>query len=110
MVLLTSKASNFKKRLKSNFLYLKYLYENTKNNNIEKKMSEFVFLDIISNHPNIINIFQKLSYDSKFYLNIINKYIKSEFISLKAKQIMRAIKKAIMRKKRFFKNHKKLKK
>lgn len=107
---ITSKASNFKKRLKSNFLYLKYLYENTKNNNIEKKMSEFVFLDIISNHPNIINIFQKLSYDSKFYLNIINKYIKSEFISLKAKQIMRAIKKAIMRKKRFFKNHKKLKK
>ena len=30
---ITNNCSNFRKRLKSNFLYLKYLFENTKNNN-----------------------------------------------------------------------------
>ena len=99
---ITSNSSNFKKRLKSNFLYLKYLFDNTKNNNIEKKMSEFVFSDIFSNHPNMINIFKTLANNSKFYLNIINKYLKSEFISLKVKQIMRIIKKAIKEQKLFF--------
>ena len=58
-------------------------------------MSEFVFGDILSNHPNMINIFKTLANDSKFYLNIINIYLKSEFISLKAKKTMRIIKKAI---------------
>ena len=89
---------NFGKRLRSNFLYLKYLFENTKNNNIEKKMVFFVISDIFSNHPDIFNIFNKLTRDSKFYLNVINKYLKSEFISLKTKQTLQKIVNSIKRK------------
>ena len=51
---ITFNKENFQKRLRSNFLYLKYLYENTKNNNIEKKMAVFVFSDIFRNHPDMI--------------------------------------------------------
>ena len=72
-------------------------------------MSEFVLLDIFSNHPNIINIFKKSTYDSKFYLGIINQYIKSEFISLIVKKTMKKIKKAIKRKNDFLYHKKFLK-
>ena len=89
---------NFDKRLRSNFLYLKYLFENTKNNNIEKKMVLFVFSDILSNHPDIFNIFRKLTRDSNFYLNVINKYLTSEFIPLKTKKELKKMVKSIRRK------------
>ena len=35
--------SGFKKRLKSNFLYLKFIFESKKNNNIEKTIAYFIF-------------------------------------------------------------------
>ena len=95
---ITYNMENFGKRLRSNFLYLKYLFENTKNNNIEKKMVFFVISDIFSNHPDIFNIFNKLTHDSNFYLNVINKYLKSEFISLKTKQTLQKIVNSIKRK------------
>jgi glycosyltransferase involved in cell wall biosynthesis len=95
---ITYNIGNFEKRLRSNFLYLKYLFENTKNTNIEKKMVFFAFSDIFSNHPDIFNIFSKLTHDSKFYLNVINKYLKSEIISLKTKNTFKKIVNSIKRK------------
>ena len=74
------------------------IYENTKNNNIEKKMAVFVFSDIFRNHPDMINIFNKLSHGYKFYLNIINEYLKSEFIPLKIKNVLKKMKISIQRK------------
>ena len=77
---------------------MKYLFENTKNNNIEKKMILFVFSDILSNHPDIFNIFSKLTRDSNFYLKVINKYLTSEFIPLKTKKELKKMVKSIRRK------------
>jgi glycosyltransferase involved in cell wall biosynthesis len=95
---ITYNKGNFIKRLRSNFLYLKYLFENTKNNNIEKKMVIFVFSDIFGNHPDMINIFSRLSHDYKFYINSINKYLKSEFIPLKTKKVLKKIMISIQKK------------
>ena len=95
---ITFNKENFQKRLRSNFLYLKYLYENTKNNNIEKKMAVFVFSDIFRNHPDMINIFSKLPHGYKFYLNTINKYLKNEFIPLKTKKVLKKMMISIQRK------------
>ena len=82
---------------KDSTLYNK-VFENTKNNNIEKKMILFVFSDILSNHPDIFNIFSKLTRDSNFYLNVINKYLTSEFIPLKTKKVLKKMVKSIRRK------------
>lgn len=95
---ITFSLSNFSKRLKSNFIYVKYLFENTKNNNIEKKFVDFVFSDIFSNHPDIINLLRNLTYDYKFYLSIINEYLKNDFISLRTKNQLNLFKNIIRKK------------
>ena len=93
---ITHDSTDFKIRLRSNFLYFKYLYENTKNNNIEKKMADYVLNDVFNRYSDvIINLFKTLPYNLEFYLNIINKYLESEFISLKTKLILRKMKNAI---------------
>lgn len=100
---ITFNKENFQKRLRSNFLYLKYLYENTKNNNIEKKMADYVLNDVFNRYSDvIINLFKILPYNLEFYLNIINKYLESEFISSKTKLILRKMKNAIQRNKQFY--------
>jgi len=93
---ITHDSTDFKIRLRSNFLYFKYLYENTKNNNIEKKMADYVLNDVFNRYSDvIINLFKTLPYNLEFYLNIINKYLESEFISSKTKLILRKMKNAI---------------
>ena len=97
---ITHDSTDFKIRLRSNFLYFKYLYENTKNINIEKKMADYVLNDVFNRYSDvIINLFKILSYNLDFYLNIINKYLESEFISSKTKLILRKMKDAIQRNK-----------
>ena len=67
---ITNDSKNFKIRLRSNFLYFKYLLENTKNNNIEKKMADFVLIDVFNRYSDvIINLFKQLPEDHNFYLN-----------------------------------------
>ena len=100
---ITHDSTDFKIRLRSNFLYFKYLYENTKNNNIEKKMADYVLNDVFNRYSDvIINLFKILPYNLEFYLNIINKYLESEFISLKTKLILRKMKNAIQGNKQFY--------
>ena len=97
---ITNDSKNFKIRLRSNFLYFKYLLENTKNNNIEKKIADFVLIDVFNRYSDvIINLFKELSEDHNFYLNIINQYLECEFISLKTKLILQKMRNAFIQKK-----------
>ena len=94
---ITNDSKNFKIRLRSNFLYFKYLLENTKNNNIEKKMADFVLIDVFNRYSDvIINLFKQLPEDHNFYLNIINQYLECEFISFKTKLILQKMRKAFV--------------
>ena len=97
---ITNDSDNFKIRLRSNFLYFKYLFENTKNNNIEKKMADFVLNDVFKRYSDvIINLFKFFPEDHNFYLNIINQYLDNEFISFKTKLILTEMRNSIKSKK-----------
>ena len=76
------------------------VFENTKNNNIEKKMADFVLNDVFKRYSDvIINLIKFFSEDHNFYLNIINQYLDSEFISLKTKLILTEMRNSIKSKK-----------
>ena len=85
---------NLIKRLSSNFLYFRFIFQYSKNNNIEKKIADNIFLKIyfgIYNHK--IIQFLKLVYSTnKLYEDVINMYLHSKFISLKTKNIMKFLK------------------
>ena len=84
--------ANFKKRLKSNFLYLKFIFENTKNNIIEKNISNYIFLGIYAQHKeDIFKLFKNIN-DIEFYKEIIDLYLNCKYISKKAKGILSHIK------------------
>lgn len=92
--------SNFTKRLKSIFLYLKFIFENTKNNQIEKNISEYIFNKIYFYHNNnIINHLKKLTKDTKFYKAIIDLYLNCNFISLQTKIKLKMMKLSIKKNK-----------
>lgn len=84
-------ASNIQKRLKNNFLYLKFIFQHTKNNMIEKNISNFMFLDIYSLHKEFFINLYKETIDFNFYNEIINLYLNCEFISLNIKEILNNI-------------------
>ena len=96
---ITHESADFKKRLKSNFLYFKFISQNTKNNIIEKKIANLIFSHIYSDqHDAIINSLKDLKSDFQFYLRTINLYIHNEFIPLKTKVILKYLRNIIMRK------------
>ena len=70
--------------IKNCFLYLKYIFESTKNNQYEKNMAGCIYHNIMLEIGNI-NVFKYLTKDYKFYYNIIDNYLKNEFISSKDK-------------------------
>ena len=83
--------NNFKKRIKSNFLYLKFIFQYTKNNRIEKNIANFIFFDIYSHNKDIfINIFKEIK-EIEFYKEIIELYLNCKFISLNLKKILNNI-------------------
>ena len=67
--------------LQNCFVYLKYIFEYTKNNQFEKNIAGCIFHNVQLEISNI-NIFKYLTKNYKFYYDIINTYLKSEFISL----------------------------
>lgn len=81
----------FIRRIKSNFLYLKYLFLNTKNNAIEKNIVNFVFSEIYTVNKDIfIDIFNKVT-DIKFYMEIIYLFLNCKYISIQVKEILNNI-------------------
>jgi hypothetical protein len=85
---------DIEKTIKNCYLYLKYIFEQTKNNEFEKKIALCVFNNVHSEISDIKN-FEKISKDFHFYYHIINLYIKSKFIPLSYKSIMFKILKII---------------
>ena len=82
---------NFKKRLKSNYLYLKFIFQNTKNNIIEKNIANYIFLEIYSQHKDdFIELFKEID-DIKFYKGIIDLYLNCKYISPQTKEILNII-------------------
>ena len=70
--------------LKNCFVYLKYIFEYTKNNQYEKNIAGCIYHNVQIEISNI-NIFKSLIKEYKFYYDIINIYLKNEFISLEVK-------------------------
>ena len=96
---ITNNIGDFSKRLKSNFLYFKFIFEVTKNNNIEKDIANYIFYEIYIRRPEImINLLKNLSRERKFYLETINLFIENDFIPLSSKKILKIMRKAIRRK------------
>ena len=94
---ITHASADFKKRLKSNFLYFRYIIQSTKNNNIEKKIANYVFTSIYNRHSDtIINLLMHLRRDFKFYLETINLFINNDFIPLSTKMIFKKLRNTIL--------------
>ena len=75
---------------------IKFIFENTKNNKIEKNICEYIFLKIYFYHNNnIIKNLKKLTKDIQFYKTIIDLYLNCIFISFEAKIKLNMIKLAV---------------
>jgi len=85
---------NFKKdierTIKNCFLYLKFIFEYTKNNKYEKSMASCIYHNVLLEISDI-KYFLKLTKDFKFYYRIINLYIKCEFIPILDKMELKNI-------------------
>ena len=90
---------DMEKTIKNCYLYLKFIFENTKNNKFEKQIAFCVFKNVNLEISNIKN-FKKISNNFNFYYNIINLYFKSKFIPFfikkKIVKILEIIKKKIL--------------
>lgn len=86
--------NNLIKRLKSNFLYFKFIYQYTKNNKIEKSIAENIFLSIYYHiyKKKMIHYLKSLIKKNKIYKDVIHMYLNSKFISLKTKIIFKKFK------------------
>jgi len=80
--------------IKNCFIYLNYIFKYTKNNQYEKNIADCIFHNVQLEISNI-NIFKTLTKEYKFYYDIINTYLKCEFISLVNKNQLKNILKLI---------------
>ena len=80
---------NYNNRFKFIFLYLKLVFETTKNNKLEKKISILVFKWFLNLIKEGINSITK---DINFFFDIINKYLKCKFIDNRSKIILKQLK------------------
>ena len=76
--------------LKFTFIYLKFVFQFTKNTLLEKDMSNFLLRFIKS--PNNYNKILSLNKDFNFYYDTINIYLKSKFINAKNKNYLKKLK------------------
>jgi len=80
---------NYNNRFKFIFLYLKLVFESTKNNKIEKKISILVFNWLLNLIKEAIKSITK---DIIFFVDIINKYLNCKFIDNRSKFILNKLK------------------
>ena len=89
---------NYKKKIektiRNGFLFLKFIFQYTNNTRYEKRIAECVFNNIYLDILNI-NYFKYIIKDFNFYYEIINLYIKNQFISFSIKNIFKQIKKQL---------------
>lgn len=88
---------DMEKTIKNCYLYLKFIFENTKNNKFEKKIAFCVFKNVNLEISDIKN-YKMISDNFNFYYNIINLYFKSKFIPLSIKKTIIKILKIIKNK------------
>jgi glycosyltransferase involved in cell wall biosynthesis len=83
-------------RIKFIFIYLNFLFENTKNNSYEKDINNFIFTYMIKRF-NIKQKFEDLHRkpDYTFYQNIINKFLNNKYIAYNIKIILKDVQKII---------------
>jgi glycosyltransferase involved in cell wall biosynthesis len=90
--------NNFKRdierTIKNCYLYLKFIFENTKNNQYEKNIASTIYKNV---HLEISNIshFEKLTKEYNFYYNVINLYLYNDFIPTLIKEELKNITKLI---------------
>ena len=90
--------NNFKRdierTIKNCYLYLKFIFENTKNNQYEKNIASIIYKNV---HLEISNIshFEKLTKEYNFYYNVINLYLYNDFIPTLVKEELKNITKLI---------------
>jgi len=82
--------------IKYKFIYLKIVFEFTKNTLYEKNMFNFVF-KLVRNKPSYY-IILFLNKDLYFYYNLINRFFNSKFINYKNKIYLKKIKNIIKKK------------
>ncbi len=78
------------------FIYLKLVFEFSKNTSFEKDMFNFLFKEIVIGK----SINKKLKFiqeNSKFYIDIIDLFLKNEFICINNKIYMIRLKESIMK-------------
>ena len=80
---------NYNNRFKFIFLYLKIVFDTTKNNKIEKQISILVFKWLLNLIKEGIKLITK---DINFIFDIINKYIKCKYIDKRTKIILEQLK------------------
>ena len=88
-------------RIKFCFIYLKFIFEYSKNIKLQKDMANLLFTYFCS----IIrhNLLESKSKDDIiFYYNIINMYLKNEYITNQNKYLLNILKTKIEKKKKFF--------
>ena len=76
--------------MKNGFIYLKYIFEYTKNNIYEKNIANCIYQNVINEIPNL-NIFKYFTKEYKFYYDIINIYLGNKYISSINKRQLRKI-------------------
>ena len=84
---ITSKRLNTKD-LKFIFLHLKFVFENSKNQKYEKNMCNILFRRIAI-RKNIYKRILLIKNDFKFYFDVIDEYLNSEFINNNNKKYLR---------------------
>jgi hypothetical protein len=97
-------------RLKFHFIYLKLVFEYSKNTKYEKGMANYLFSRILKKKINIEKELStySLNDDFNFYYDIINMLLNCKFISKKNNLILLKLKNIIQKKKNFLKFYRKV--
>ena len=85
---------DIERTIKNCYLYLKFVFENTKNNQYEKNIASTIYKNVHLEISNI-NHFKKLTKEYNFYYNVINLYLYNDFIPTLIKEELQNIKKLI---------------
>ena len=88
-------------RIKFVFIYLKFIFEYSKNTKFQKDMANLWFNNYFSEvQPNLLKLQSKD--DIFFYYNIINMYLKNEYITNKNKYLLKIFKSILEKKTKKF--------